>query len=560
VTRRLVLAVPALLLTVLVPVPGHAATSSTLTVSSSGNAAAVLHLSAGTRLAWSNARLTTRGHYAAVVLDRLVPDRAHGAVTAALAQGSGLPTTRTAPSDSSSYPAGFYRVYTVGDAPLSLQVTVSGMPSLRLHAEEPFRPTVHLAQAGSSSTPVRTQQSDVGKGPQAVISLVRWDLRRPLGPYQAGADLCATTTSACSGPTTSEKGVSLELNGSSALSSSLITVRTDQAETRVISHLTGNEQPSQVRMLALGVPLRRGLAPLTSGALQVAAAVYGAHDDDSLLVGRLGSRLHAVYIGVGEGPAGIQDPSVSPDGTQVAFVESGSAGGRVAVVFADGSAHRWLTPVEWGQCMSFRKPLWSPDSSRLYVVAYAMCKGGASRVWTVIADGAHTPTPLRLPTGALPTAVSQDGSHLLLTLPGRPGERWSRTGLVRSDGTGLRTFGTQGTMGFALSPSGRTIAAAQILGEGDDKVRIQAQLIDVASARTTPLPVTQPSRGWGSARPLAFSPDGAYLYYQWYGYQADGRDSPTRLFRITTRGTNRTDLTPAIGDWYTALSLQPRHG
>lgn len=560
VSRRFALPVLALLSLVLLAVPGQAATSSTLTVTSAGTGSALLYLPAGTRLGWSGAAVSTRGSYAAVVLDRLVPDRAQGTTTAALAQGQGLPTGRQAPSDSAAYPSGLYGVYVVSDGAVTFHVTVTGMTSAHVKAQNPLGATARRVGTSPTTAPAPTSvQAPVGSGPQLQIGLVRWDLQRPLGPYQASIDLCSTSSSGdCQGTSTSEQGLSLGLNQPTSLSSTLIGVRTERTANRLVSHLSGDEQPSHVQLLALGVPLSASPAPATTGALQIAAAVYGAHGDDVLLVGRLGSRLRTVYTGVGEGAAGIQDPSVSPDGTQVAFIESDSTGSHVAVVFADGSAHRWLTPTDSGSCMSYAKPVWAPDGARLYIGGYAQCQAGAARVWTVIADGAHSPTPLHLPAGAVPTAISRDGSHLLVTLPPKLGQRWMRTGLVRTDGTELRTFGGQGTMGTALSPSGHTMAAAKILAEGDDKVRIQVQLFDTSSARATALSVTQSNRTWGSARPLAWSPDGKYVYYQWYGYQRDGRVGPPHLYRITTAGSGRTDLTPAIGAWNTALALQPR--
>ncbi len=557
-SRRFALPVLALLSLGVLAVPSQAATSSTLTVSSSGTGQAMLYLPADTHFTWSSAALSTHGSYAALVLDRLVPDRAHGTTTAVLVQGRDLPSTRQAPSDTAPYPAGFYRVYVVSDAAVSFHVAASGMTSVHVSAQDILRPTVNRVVAFPNGNPAPTnEQAGVGSGPQLQIGLVRWDLKRPLGPYNASSDVCSSsTTTDCQGTATSDQGLALGPGQTSSLTSTLVAVRTEPTPARLVSHLSGDEQPTHVQLLAIGVPLSAGPAPVTSGALQAAAAIYGAHGDDSLLVGQLGTRLRAVYSGVGEGAAGIQHPSVSPDGTQVAFIESDSTGSHVAVVYADGSAHRWLTPTN--SCLGYLKPVWAPDSVRVYLGGYDQCHAGVAHVWTVIADGAHPLTPLRLPAGAVPTAVSHDGSNLLLTLLPKPGQRWMRTGLVRTDGSGLRTYGSQGTMGFALSPSGHSIAAAKILGEGDDKVRIQVQLLDVGSAHATALTVTQSSRTWGAARPIVWSPDGKYLYYQWYGYQHDGRDTPPHLYRITTSGTGRTDLTPAIGSWNTALSLQPR--
>ncbi|MGZ6791809.1 MAG: hypothetical protein ACXVFV_02570 [Mycobacteriales bacterium] len=302
--RRLALALAALVLLGLA-VPGRAATSATLTLTAPGNRAAVLHLGPGVRLAWSQATLATRGHAAAVVLDRLVPDRAHGTTTAVLAGGAGFATVRSAPSDSATYPAGFYRVYVVGDAAVTLRVPVSGLASRVVTADGPLRPTVTTVDTTSAGSTPASVQAAAGRGPEAVVGLARWDTSRGLGPYSASSDVCLTTGGDCQGTATTERGLSLQLSGSSALTSSVVAVRGPGGAARLVSHLTGSEQPTRARLVAIGVRLMLLPAPVTSGAPVVAVPVIRPDLDLSLRVGRLGGTLSPVFTATGEGPAGV---------------------------------------------------------------------------------------------------------------------------------------------------------------------------------------------------------------------------------------------------------------
>ncbi|MGB8650713.1 MAG: hypothetical protein WCD35_08635 [Mycobacteriales bacterium] len=99
----------------------------------------------------------------------------------------------------------------------------------------------------------------------------------------------------------------------------------------------------------------------------------------------------------------------------------------------------------------------------------------------------------------------------------------------------------------------------KVLREGNDRVTVQTGLLDLRTGRWTGLEVTQPARGWGRARPLQWSPDGRELYYQWYGYKANGDDTATKVYRTSASGSGRVDVTPPLGSWQTALALQPRY-
>ncbi|MGZ6791808.1 MAG: hypothetical protein ACXVFV_02565 [Mycobacteriales bacterium] len=224
------------------------------------------------------------------------------------------------------------------------------------------------------------------------------------------------------------------------------------------------------------------------------------------------------------------------------------------MVFRDGTVHRWLSP-QLG-CLNLLAPVWTPDGTRVYVGGYDSGTGGA-RVWVADADGASAPRALHLPGAAIPTGITPDGARLVVVLPPAPGQRWNRTGVVRPDGSGLRVFPGQGLIGVPVSPDGRAVAASKLLRDGGDTVTIQTGLVDLASGRYSGLPATQSASGRGAARPLAWSADGRYLYYQWYGYTASGEDTPPRVFRITASGTGRTDVTPRVGRWNGYAGIQP---
>jgi Lipoprotein LpqB beta-propeller domain/WD40-like Beta Propeller Repeat len=160
---------------------------------------------------------------------------------------------------------------------------------------------------------------------------------------------------------------------------------------------------------------------------------------------------------------GLDSPTFSPDGTQIAyFVGAGDWGNTLRVMNADGSGVRVVIDQEFGHVNDLA---WSPDGSRL---AFHGPYGGG--IWTVGVDGSGLTKVSQLgaaprwsPTGrqlAFESAggiwvINLDGSgRRQVTLPGRRAPVWSPDGsriayldedslyVADLDGTHLRSLGT----------------------------------------------------------------------------------------------------------------------
>jgi Tol biopolymer transport system component len=189
------------------------------------------------------------------------------------------------------------------------------------------------------------------------------------------------------------------------------------------------------------------------------------------------------------------DPSVSPDGTQIAFDSYSTDGNHVFVVRADGTGQRQV-----GSAVG-ANPVWSPDGSR---IAYA----GAD-LYVVNADGTNTRLAAA-DAGRFGFAWSPDGKQIAYGVS-------EGIALVRVDDGERRvlTAGTDdGAWRPAWSPDGRRIA---FLSYGDDDVYVASvdgsgdrQLADADRAETP-----------------AESPDGKRILFvrrgQIYVINSDGR-------------------------------------
>ena len=112
-------------------------------------------------------------------------------------------------------------------------------------------------------------------------------------------------------------------------------------------------------------------------------------------------------------------------GSRIVFVErdcysSRHCHSRVAVIDADGSGLRFLTPLN----VHVASPRWSPDRSK---IAYIRTGSWPPQVWLMAADGTHQRPLTRLPQGVLSVGLpsldwSPNGRQIVLAAyPSRAG-------------------------------------------------------------------------------------------------------------------------------------------
>jgi Tol biopolymer transport system component len=144
-------------------------------------------------------------------------------------------------------------------------------------------------------------------------------------------------------------------------------------------------------------------------------------------------------------------PTWSPDGTEIAFVNRWNArGGSIAVMRADGTQVRQLTKSLDDCC-----PAWSPDGTRVVFV------GGYLGLFVITADGTGLRSLFRPRDGQLAAfpVWFADGKRILFRMGSKAGEHLYE---IRADGGGLRRLGSyDASFVPALSPDGTRIAFAR---------------------------------------------------------------------------------------------------
>ena len=439
----------------------------------------------------------------------------------------------------------------MADAAVSFRVPIVGRQSVSLVADQPLNPTASVIDQPIAAPLLPPYDSQVGAavsgGQRMVVGLAQWETRRLAGPHASSTELClAASHGNCQ--ESANPDADMTLPGAAAptgTTSAIFIAGTEAKGTRLVSHYSGTEAPMHARLIALSIPISTIPPAITSGAPLIATTVYRQHKV-RLLVGRLGGTVREAKLDDSNGS--VSNMVVSPDGTEVAFLERTVMGFRMAVVFADGSLHRFLNPSD-GRAV-FGTPVWSIDGTQLFFST----DGGTV---AAPADGSTAPLLVGLRKTDRPLGIAQNGRTLSVVWMVDGGNNF-QLGTEILDGTARRAVGRPGLGMGPISPDAKTIAVSHNLGRGSF-TGTEIGLVDVTTGKYHGFKATQSNRAGVSGPdvivyPIGWSPDGHYLYYNAHDTQANAR---SRIYRMTATGTDRTELTPAVGPgWSGDVSVQ----
>ncbi len=202
---------------------------------------------------------------------------------------------------------------------------------------------------------------------------------------------------------------------------------------------------------------------------------------------------------------GVSDsePSVSPDGTTVAFTRI-DATGYTAVwsIGIDGSGLRQLGRFDGPSS----GPAWSPDGTE---IAFVGPGGSGSAIWTMYPDGSHSKVVTDVAGTASGLTWSPDGSHIAYAAPGDATAATPIDDLWITDIHGFTQVNiTATTEGSATSPSwspdGSRILFARSKEAGTELMTI------APDPDATPVPLTD---GSNLDQDPSWSPDGTRILF-----------------------------------------------
>ena len=110
--------------------------------------------------------------------------------------------------------------------------------------------------------------------------------------------------------------------------------------------------------------------------------------------------------------ARINEPVLSPDGTQVVFtvqtvdLDKNAKPSQIYSVPVQGGAPRQLTH----EGSTNERPRWSPDSKQIY---YVSNRGGSSQIWAMDSDGSNSRQVTKFAAEADGILVAPDGKKLV---------------------------------------------------------------------------------------------------------------------------------------------------
>jgi hypothetical protein len=234
--------------------------------------------------------------------------------------------------------------------------------------------------------------------------------------------------------------------------------------------------------------------------------------------------------------------AVSPDGSEVAYIDRAEDGRQVFVAQLDGTQIRQVTHEPPG----VDGPLaWSPDGTTIAYLDGA--KNRAQQVFVVDLESGRTTQVTFEPEGINDLQFSPDGASILYTAQ-RPGTHEMLTVPV-TGGEASRLVAVSDLAGASVSPDGSLLAYVcnTTVGAGTDGSLCLANA-DGSDPRVlvtarVPLPVLQPR----------WSPDGTrlvfWVFHSWYVYVLDVASGETTLVGAGSSPSWVDDHTLIIEIW-----------